>query len=79
MFQQSVRVGFLSKCIECVSESLQLATCQKFRRAQRFGGLLPFNGDGRKVRYLFNSVLMLRSWAAWFTPVDSEDSQYPAV
>src|SRR6266516_4337668 len=79
MFQQSVRVRFLRQRIERVSESLQLATCQKFRRAQRFGGLLPFNGDGRKVRYLFNGVLMLRSWAAWFTPVDSEDSQYAAV
>ena len=39
MFQQSVRVRFLSKCVECVSERVQLATCQKFRRAQRFGRL----------------------------------------
>ena len=68
MFQQSVRVRFLSKCVERVSEGVQLATCQKFRRAQRFGRLLPFNGDRRQMRYLFNDLLMLRSWAARFTP-----------
>src|SRR5882762_6840730 len=79
MFQQSVRVGFLSKRVERVSEGVQLATCQEFRRAQRFGSLLPFNGDGRQVRYLFNGVVMLRSWAARFAPVDSEDSQYGSV
>src|SRR5467141_4093865 len=79
MFQQSVRVRFLSKRVERVSEGVQLATRQKFRRAQRFGRLLPFNGDGRQVRYLFNGVVMLRSWAARFTPVDSKDSQYAAL
>src|SRR5206468_1031674 len=79
MFQQPVRVRFLSKCVECVSESVQLATCQKFRRAQRFARLLPFDGNGRQMRYLFNDLLMLRSWAARFTPVYSEESQYAAV
>ena len=79
MFQQSVRVRFLSKCVERVSEGVQLATCQKVRRVQRFGSLLPFNGDRRQVRYLSNGVVMLRSWAARFAPVDSEDSQYAAV
>ena len=75
MFQQPVRVGFLSKRVECVSGRLQLATRQTFRRAQRFGRLLPFNGDGRQVRHLFDGVLMLRSWGARFAAVDSEDSQ----
>jgi len=79
MFQQSVRVRFLSQRVERVSERVQLATRQKFGGAQRFSRLLPFNGDGRQVRYLFNGVVMLRSWAARFAPVDSEDSQYAAV
>src|ERR1700730_701888 len=78
MLQQSVRVRFLSKCIERVSEGVQLAACQKFRRAQRFGPLLPCDGDRCQMRYLFNDLLMLWSWAARFTPVDSEDSHYAA-
>ena len=73
MFQQSVRVRFLSKCVECVSERVQLATCQKFRRAQRFGRPLALNGNSRQMRDLFDDLLMMRAWAARFTPVNRED------
>src|SRR2546422_327523 len=79
MFQQSVRVRFLSKCVERVSEGVQLATCQKFRRAQRFGSLLAFYGDGRQMRDLIYDLMMLRSWAARFTPLNREGAQHVAL
>src|SRR5437899_8637013 len=75
MFQQSVRVRLLSQRIECVGEGVQLPTRQKLRRVQRFSRPLPFNGGGRQVGHLFNGLVMLRSWAASFSPVHSEDSQ----
>src|SRR5882762_9088453 len=79
MFKESVRVRFLSQCVECVSERVQLATCQKFRRVQRFGRPLALDGNSRQMCDLFDDLLMMRAWAARFTPVNRERAQHTAI